>query len=252
VLPEGEDYLGPGRNNKWNLMPRRLRLLIALATLHTALLITSTVAGAKLVALPFGLAASATVLSYTLTFLILDTIAEIHGGAASRFVVNMGLVGMMLAALYLELAARLPAPAAFREAEAFATVLSSSWRIWFAGWLAYLASQHLDVRTYLLLKRTGAVGSAVVTRAGVSLALGQLVDTSIFVFVAFVGTEPLLPIIAGQYLIKVALAGVSLPLVSLVVAAARRLIEHEDVVGSRILSETALDAGDTRPRVDPG
>jgi uncharacterized integral membrane protein (TIGR00697 family) len=226
------DYLLIIRQRQVENVSRRLRLLIGLATLHTALLITSTVAGAKLVALPFGLAASATVLSYTLTFLILDTIAEIYGGSASRFVVNMGLAGMVLAAVYLEIAAKLPAPADFKEAGAFATVLSSSWRIWLAGWLAYLVSQHLDVGTYLLLKRTGAVGSAIATRAGLSLALGQLVDTAIFVCVAFAGTEPLLPIIGGQYVIKLVLASVSVPLVSLTVAASRRFIGGEEAAGT--------------------
>jgi uncharacterized integral membrane protein (TIGR00697 family) len=205
-------------------MPVRLRLLIGLATLHTALLITSTVAGAKLIALPFGLSASATVLSYTLTFVVLDTLAEIFGGAAARFVIHIGLASMVLAASYLEIAARLPAPAGFATQAAFAAVLSSSGRIWLAGWLAYVVSQRLDVWLYLLLKRTGHAGGSITRRALVSLALGQLVDTAVFVTVAFGGTTRLLPVLAGQYAIKLILAGASVPLVSAAVALARRIL----------------------------
>lgn len=208
-------------------MTRHLRLLIGLATLHTALLITSTVAGAKLVALPFGLSASATVFSYTLTFVILDTIAELYGKAVSTFVINMGLAGMMFAAVYLEAAARAPPAPGFSAQDAFATVLSSSWRIWLAGWCAYTVSQRLDVWVYLRLKRTGAVGSAIITRAWISLTIGQFVDTAVFVSLAFAGKTPLPPVIVGQYSVKLALSLLSVPLVGLAVAFARRLISDE-------------------------
>lgn len=69
-------------------------------TLHGSLLITSTVAGSKLFALPFGLSASATVVSYMLTFVVLDAIAELYGDKLPRLVINLGLVGMALSALY--------------------------------------------------------------------------------------------------------------------------------------------------------
>ena len=60
-------------------MGSRTKLFLLLMTLHGSLLITSTVAGSKLFALPFGLSASATVVSYMLTFVVLDTIAELYG-----------------------------------------------------------------------------------------------------------------------------------------------------------------------------
>jgi uncharacterized integral membrane protein (TIGR00697 family) len=209
-------------------MPRRLGLLVGLATMHTALLITSRVAGAKLVALPFGLSASATVLSYTLTFVILDTIAELYGAAVSRFVINMGLAGMMLAAGYLEAAAVLPPAPGFSGQDAFAEVLSASWRIWLAGWSAYAVSQRLDLWTYLLLKRTPAVGTSIVARAAISLTAGQLVDTAVFVTIAFAGSAPLVPVILGQYAVKLAFASVSVPLVGVAVALSRRFLANAD------------------------
>ena len=169
-------------------LTRPLALLVCLASLHTALLVTSMVAGAKLVALPFHLSASATVLSYTLTFVILDTLAELYGPAVSRFVITMGLVAMILAAVYMEVAALLPGPPGIVSQDAYAAVLSNSWRIWLAGWIAYTISQRLDVWSFLLLKRVGGIGASVAARAWFSLIFGQLIDTALFITIAFAGT----------------------------------------------------------------
>ena len=130
-------------------MGRRIKFLLFLMTLHGSLLITSTVAGSKLFALPFGLTASATVVSYMLTFVVLDVIAELYGAEFSRLVINLGLIGMALAALYFKLTIALPPAAGWPDQAAFATVFGASWRIWLAGWLAYLASQYLDLWSFL-------------------------------------------------------------------------------------------------------
>jgi queuosine precursor transporter len=207
---------------------RRLALLLCLASLHTALLVTSMVAGAKLVALPFHLSASATVLSYTLTFVILDTLAELYGPEVSKFVITMGLVSMVAASGYMEVAAALRAPAGTPNQDAFAIVLSMSWRIWLGGWIAYVISQRLDVWSFLLLKRFGGIGASVAARAWLSLGFGQLVDTALFVTIAFAGATPLLPIIAGQYLVKVVIATLTIPLVSAAIALGRRFTAGSD------------------------
>lgn len=221
-------------------LTRPLALLVCLASLHTALLVTSMVAGAKLVALPFHLSASATVLSYTLTFVILDTLAELYGPAVSRFVITMGLVAMILAAVYMEVAALLPGPPGIVSQDAYAAVLSNSWRIWLAGWIAYTISQRLDVWSFLLLKRVGGIGASVAARAWFSLIFGQLIDTALFITIAFAGTTALLPVIAGQYAVKIVIATVTIPLVSLAVALGRRFIARDTHEAAVLTRETAL------------
>lgn len=220
---------------------RRLALLICLASLHTALLVTSMVAGAKLVALPFHLSASATVLSYTLTFMILDTLAELYGPSVSKFIITMGLVSMILAAAYMEAAAVLEAPPGFANADAFRIVLTASWRIWLAGWIAYVVSQRLDVWTFLLLKRVGLIGSSIMARAWISLTVGQMVDTALFVTIAFAGTASLLPVIAGQYAVKILISTITIPLVSIAIALGRRFVADKDETANavRVAKETA-------------
>jgi len=189
-------------------------------TLHASLLITSTIAGSKVFALPFGLTASATVLSYMLTFVILDSIAELYGRIYSQFVINLGLLGMAISAVYFQFAIMLP-PAEQRALEA---ILGSSWRIWLGGWTAYMLSQYLDLWSFLKLKDMARGRGSLLFRAWASMLIGQLIDTVIFVTVAFYGIDPIGSIIIGQYLIKVAIATCASPLVTVAVAFGRKLI----------------------------
>jgi uncharacterized integral membrane protein (TIGR00697 family) len=201
---------------------RRLRFFLVLMSLHTSLLITSTLAGAKIFALPFGLTASATVISYMLTFVMLDAIAELYGKQYSRFVIYIGLVGMALSALYFEVAILLPPAGSWIHQPALEVILGSSWRIWIGGWVAYMLSQNFDLWSFLKLKQTPFKSLAV--RAWVSMVVGQLLDTIVFMVIAFYGTLPLAPAIVGQYLIKLVFATVATPLVSLLVLSGKGFV----------------------------
>jgi uncharacterized PurR-regulated membrane protein YhhQ (DUF165 family) len=47
----------------------------------------------------------------------------------------------------------------------------------------------------------------------VSNAVSTLVDSAVFVTMAFIGVQPVLPIIGGQYLVKMVITVISLPLI---------------------------------------
>ena len=187
---------------------------LLLMALHGSLLITSTAAGSKLFALPFGLSASATVLSYMCTFVILDTIAELYGRRYSRLVINLGLLGMAVSVAYFKLAIALPPAEFWRHQSAIESILGSSWRIWLGGWIAYILSQHLDLWSFLALKdRSFIAGNSIAFRAWVSILIGQLIDTVIFMVIAFYGEFSLGPAIVGQYLVKLIFVTLAAPLV---------------------------------------
>jgi len=195
------------------LADRNTRVFVVLLTIHTSLVISSNAAGSKLIALPLGLAASATVVSYILSFVLLGSIAELFGRAAARLVVNLGLAAMALSVGFFELAIRLPAADIWTHQRAFAEVLGASLRILLGGWTAYLVGQHLDVVGFFLLKRTRLGGEQLWLRSWGSMLLGQLVDTTLFITIAFAGTAPLLRTILGQYLVKLVIATAMTPLI---------------------------------------
>ena len=205
---------------------RRLAYFLVLMSVHSALLLTSTVAGSKMFALPFGLTASATVVSYMLTFILLDTIAELYGRQFARFVINIGFLGMLLAAIYLQFSILLPPAEYWPDQSAFETVLGSSWRIWLGGWAGYLLSQNFDLWSFLTLRQFAFGRKSLVIRAWISMLVGQLFDTIVFITVAFYGKVPIADAIAGQYVVKVGLAIVGSPLVSVAVRMGRSFVER--------------------------
>ncbi|HXY99106.1 MAG TPA: queuosine precursor transporter [Stellaceae bacterium] len=195
------------------LTDKNLRVFVVLLTIHTSLVIASNAAGSKLIALPLGLAASATVISYMLSFVLLGSIAELFGRALARLVVNVGLAAVALSVTFFELAIRLPAAAFWMHQPEFEQVLGSTPRLLAGGWTAYLVGQHLDVWGFFRLKRTRLGGEFLWLRSWGGTLLGQLIDTVIFITIAFAGTAPLLPAIAGQYLVKLVVASLTAPLI---------------------------------------
>lgn len=205
----------------------KLKVYLVLLTLHTSLLIASNAAGAKLFALPFGLAASATVISYMLTFVTLDAIAELYGRDSSRFVINIGLASLAVSVLFFQIAIHLPPATGWPDQAAYESTLGASWRIFLGGWMAYMFSQHFDLWSFLALKET-RFGRSLAVRSWISTIIGQLLDTIIFITIAFWGTFPLAEAIAGQYAIKLAFATLGTPFVILLVRVGRHFIAREN------------------------
>jgi uncharacterized integral membrane protein (TIGR00697 family) len=201
---------------------RALRVFAFLLTVHTALLIASNAAGSKMIAVPGGLAASATVLSYMFSYVVLASIAELFGREFSKLVINVGLAAVAGSVLFFELAIFLPAASFWSNQQAYETVLGSTWRILAGGWSAYWIGQQIDVWGFFRIRETRWGAKFLWLRSWGSIALSQLIDTCIFMAVAFGGIFPLLPAIEGQFLIKIVIGTIATPLVYLLVGAGRR------------------------------
>jgi uncharacterized integral membrane protein (TIGR00697 family) len=93
---------------------------------------------------------------------------------------------------------------------AFTTILGGTPRIWFAGILAYGVSTFLNVFIFSRLKaREGA--ALLWLRSAVASILSQVVDTFLFITVAFYGVFPIGQLIFGQMIAKVVLSAVLVP-----------------------------------------
>ena len=105
----------------------------------------------------------------------------------------------------------------------FETIMGSNLRIWLAGLVAYGTSQVLNVTIFSALK--GREGSRLLYfRSAVASALSQIVDTLLFVSIAFYGVFPIGQLLLGQMLAKVVLSALLVPpLIYLFVAMGRRL-----------------------------
>jgi uncharacterized integral membrane protein (TIGR00697 family) len=158
-----------------------------------------------------GVVVPAAVFLYTLTFTLIDLLNERLGKPAARQVVITAFAANLLLAGYTQLAIRLPAAPFFEGQAAFASVLGGTPRIVAASLVAYLASALVDTEIFAWWR--ARVGGPRWARVLASNAVSTLVDSVLFVGIAFAGVLPVAPLIHGQYLVKMAVTLVSLPLI---------------------------------------
>ena len=92
---------------------------------------------------------------------------------------------------------------------AFELMMRATPRIWGAGIVAYGVSQTLNVTIFAAMRR--GAGKFLWLRAGTASALSQIVDTLIFITIAFYGAFPIGQLIVGQMIAKVVLSIVLVP-----------------------------------------
>jgi uncharacterized integral membrane protein (TIGR00697 family) len=209
---------------------------LGLAALFVTALITSQVTAAKLVGvqLPFALPLAgetllvpAAAFAYAVTFFASDCYAELYGRKAATRLVNVAFLMnfVLLALVWLAIAAPVFAPASPVSQATFSRVLGASTGIVAGSLLAYLVSQNWDVVVFHRIREyTG--GERLWLRNLGSTLTSQFIDTVIFITVAFVVFQGLPPgeaagLIVGQYLVKLGVAVLDTPFVYAVVAAVR-------------------------------
>lgn len=131
---------------------------------------------------------SAGVLPYPITFLITDLLSEVYGRRRTNQVVISGLFASVFVIVILKLGGYFPAidnsPV---DNAGYDMVFQNTWRIIGASMIAYLAAQFVDVRLYHFWK-TLTNGKHLWLRNNASTMVSQLVDTTLVIFVVFVGT----------------------------------------------------------------
>jgi len=179
--------------------------------LITSLVVANVVAG-KVIQIK-GIVLPAAVVSYAFTFLCTDVINEKWGKEKATQSVIIGFTTQIFAALLILMAQYLPvAPFASETQEAYKIILGQNWRFVVASLTAYLIAQNVDVKLFDFIKKK-TNGKHKWVRNNVSTLTSQLVDTSIFITIAFWGSVPsILVMIFSQYIIKLGLALIDTPI----------------------------------------
>jgi len=196
--------------------------LFAMALLYGGMTCIAGVLGAKQVALG-SLAVEAGIFPFLLLVALSSAVARIYGRATADRLVRFGFLPLVTAIVLSWIVLRLPTDEGMFEPakEAFPIVLGQSWRLMVAGILAYGVSMTLNVLIFSRLTQ-GASPRFVPVAGAVASLLSQIVDTLIFITVAFYGVRPIAELIMGQALAKVVLSLVLVPpLIALLVRLAR-------------------------------
>ena len=204
--------------------PAIAKSLFAFAIFYGGMVCIAGVLGNKQVALG-PLAVEAGIFAFLLLVITSSAVAELHGRSTANRLVLIGFVPLLVSLVLTILVLKVPAADDMDPARltAFETVMGGTPRIWLGGIIAYGISTLLNVSIFTRLK-AGEGGRLLWLRAGIASVLSQVVDTLIFITIAFYGVFPIGELLLGQMLAKVVLSAVMVPpLVYLFVALGRNL-----------------------------
>jgi len=176
------------------------------------------------------LAVEAGIFPFLLLVILSSSVAALHGKAVADRLVQYGFIPLIGSILLTLLVLALPASPKMdgKYLDAFNTMMGQTPRIWVAGIVAYGTSQLLNV--YLFDRLKNSVGKYVALRGAIAAVLSQIVDTLLFVTIAFYGIFPITELMLGQMLAKVVLSLVMVPLlISFFVGLGHRLDGTEPV-----------------------
>ena len=180
--------------------------LILLNSIFMIGLVMSNLFGGKIISV-LGFTVAGAIITYPLTFLSTDIIGEIWSKQEANDCVKIGIIVQLifLALGYLSLAIP-PQEASKSLQQSLTVVLNQGLRMTLASLGAFSVSKFLDVFLFHKLKES-CNGKKKWLRNNLSTMTSQLVDTLIFITIAFYGVVDNLPaMVLGQYVIKLLLA----------------------------------------------
>ncbi len=161
----------------------------------------------------FGLTTTLGNILYASVFLSTDMLSEFHGKKAAKKAVYLGFIILLMAVVYMQLALKFaPAPDDFAQPH-LEVIFGFLPRIALGSICAYLISQLHDV--YVFHKLKDIMGDRHLwLRNNASTLVSQLLDSSVFCFVALWGLFPFdvwIEILLTTYLFKVIVAVMDTP-----------------------------------------
>ena len=151
-----------------------------------------------------GIATDAGTLTYPLTFMIGDIVADVFGYKESRKIILWGFFANLIFVCCTFIGVLLNPLETTSLTESYDVLFSYNVRILISSFAGYIVGNLLNAASLVWIKKLTGERFLAVRTIG-STALGALLDTSIFTTLAWAGTLPVSDILAmgvGTYLIK--------------------------------------------------
>jgi len=191
------------------------RMVIFIALFITCL-ITANVIAVKVISLgPFFLPAA--IFVFPLSYVFGDILTEVYGYRLARRVIWLGFLCNLIFVFFVWLGQVLPIAPFWEGQEAYQSILGYTPRLLAASFLGYLVGEF--VNSFILARmKVITRGRWLWSRTIGSTIVGQGLDTSIFITVAFIGTPSFVPImIFYHWLAKTLIEALATPLTYVIV-----------------------------------
>ncbi len=163
---------------------------LILTVLSTTALLIANILSAKQFQLPFGITMTGAIIVFPITYILSDLFSEVYGYKWSRFTCYLGFAMNIFMVFAFQIAIVTPAPDYWLNQEAFATVLGSTPRILIASLSAFIIGDLVNDKVFCKMKAKHSDMKGFANRAIVSSFCGEIVDSAIFIPLAFIGTMP--------------------------------------------------------------
>lgn len=172
----------------WFSMKKEEKLYLLLGS-YIGALYAANLLGAKLIPIGFGgRGLSVSLIMFPFLFLITDIVGEVYGKKKAESFVRIGLISLLLLLVWQIIAVKIPgaAPNQWYESfnAAYGTVFGMTIGFTIASIVAFFTGQKIDVFFFHFFKKKWN-GKHLWLRNNLSTILAQLVDTTIFIFIAF-------------------------------------------------------------------
>jgi queuosine precursor transporter len=197
----------------------------ALTALFVTLVVFANITASKTISFNLGFTqifAPAAVIIFAVTFLLTDIVNEKFGRHETQKMIAIALGCQVAITIFSYLILKASPAPFFQNQTAFQTVLGNIPRIIFASLLAFFVSENADAYIFAWFRKlTG--GKHLWMRNAFSSAPAMVIDSAIFITIAFWGAMPVLPLIIGQSIIKWLVAVIDIPFMYL----ARKVLGKE-------------------------
>lgn len=186
--------------------------LVIITTIFVTSLITANTIAVKVISLgPVFLPAA--IFVFPLSYIFGDILTEVYGYRWTRKVIWLGFACNLIFVAFVWLGQLLPpAVTVWGDQEAYISILGRTPQLLAASFLGYLAGEF--VNSFIMAKmKIMTQGRWLWSRTIGSTIVGQGLDTSIFITLAFIGTPSFVPImILYHWLAKTAIEALATPL----------------------------------------
>jgi len=178
---------------------------VIVAAVYVACLITANIIAVKIISIgPFYFPAA--IIIFPLSYIFGDVLTEVYGYRMARRIIWLGFGCNLLFVFFAWLGQIMPSAPFWQDQTAYQTIIGLAPRLFIASLIGYLVGEFAN--SFVLSKlKILTKGRWLWTRTIGSTVIGQALDTSIFIVVAFAGTSSFVPIMiiyhwAGKVLIE--------------------------------------------------
>ncbi|MDO5848596.1 MAG: queuosine precursor transporter [Methanobrevibacter sp.] len=158
---------------------------IILITVFCVAFVTTNIVTVKILNLGFwGLTVPCGVIIYPVVFILTSVIADVYGERSAQKTIIFGVLCNLLFVVVSTIALILPAAPFWEGQASFAYIFSQTPRMLISSFTSYLIGNFVNAKLTTMIKDSSASGDAGY-KAIVAIAIGEIVDNTIFITMAF-------------------------------------------------------------------